>query len=63
MWAYEQTEGVTPHDISNAAIGLRGRRLDTPIGSFRSTFPQTPSLPQTGSSYDTSFLVPTSIYM
>ena len=42
MWAYEQAEGVTPHYTNNAAIGLRGRRLATPIGLCESTSPPTP---------------------
>ena len=42
MWAYEQAEGVTSQDTNNAAIGLRGRRLATPIGLSESTSPPTP---------------------
>jgi hypothetical protein len=42
MCAYEQAEGVTSHGTNNAAIGLRGRRLATPIGLCRSTPPPTP---------------------
>lgn len=42
MWAYEQAEGVPSQDTNNAAIGLRGRRLATPIGLCESTSPLSP---------------------
>jgi len=44
MWAYEQAEGVTSQDTNNAAIGLRGRRLATPIGLSEPTSPPTPQI-------------------